>query len=209
MNVSHALLTAGVAAVLLVPGCGTDSPPPAASSPTITETTTVTGSPTDQPPGASIPSTQPGTQPPGTDVPTGSLPVSQAASADARLSVTGARVGEHPGYDRVVFDFAGTGTPGWTVRFTDDPRRDGSGEPVSIPGTSIIEVVLTGLGYPDDTGHPAFVGVVDGVGGLTRVDVGGVFEGQALAFIGTNATNPGVRVSALSSPTRLVVDIAR
>lgn len=142
-------------------------------------------------------------------VPTGPLPVSIAASEGARLSVTRVRLGEHPGFDRVVFDLGGMGSPGANVSFTDDPRLDGSGERVAMTGRSVIQVVITGVGYPGDTGVGAFTGRVGGVGGITGVQVGGPFEGQVLAYIGVDAENPGVRVSTVASPTRLVVDIAR
>ncbi|MFZ2510348.1 MAG: hypothetical protein WAW85_04570 [Gordonia sp. (in: high G+C Gram-positive bacteria)] len=142
-------------------------------------------------------------------VPTAALPQEQAASESARLSVTGVRVGRHDGFDRVVFDLAGTPSPGWMARFTDDPRRAGSGDRVEIAGRSAIQVTITGIGYPSDTGVEPFIGAVGGEGGVTQVDVAGPFEGQAVAFIGSAAENPAVRISTLSSPTRLVVDIAR
>lgn len=143
-------------------------------------------------------------------VPTEKLPQQQDASG-AKLSITEVRVAEHPGFDRVVFEFGGTGTPGWDVDFTTDPRREGSGEPIDILGESVIRVTINGAGYPDDVGVPSYDGPnpVAGVGGVTQVVVEGPFEGQSVSFIGVNANDPNVRVSALSSPTRLVLDIAR
>ncbi len=201
---ARAVAVVGTAAtVLLVAGCGGADAPSVSTTMTtiVTPSDPVTAEPTESTATVTETTTR-------TAAPTGTLPTEQAPSHDAQLSVTGVRIGQHDGFDRVVFDLAGTGTPGWLVRFTDDPRRDGSGEPVEIDGRRVIEVIITGIGYPGDTGAAPFIGVVDGQGGITAVDVAGPFEGQAVAFIGSAAENPGVRVSALSTPTRLVVDIA-
>ncbi len=195
MRFASTLLATSSAAVLLAGCSGGDNAVPAPSTTTTTITTTST---------QATPTTTPDIA-----VPTGTLPVSIAASEGAQLSVTRVRLGEHPGFDRVVFDLGGMGTPGAMVSFTDDPRLDGSGERLAMVGRTVIQVVITGVGYPGDTGVSAFTGRVDGVGGIAGVYVGGPFEGQVLAYIGVDAENPGVRVSILASPTRLVIDIAR
>lgn len=207
MRYPRVFLAVGAASVLLVSGCSGDesSSAPSTSTTVVTPSDPVTTDPTTD---SMVTETVTETAT-ATAVPTGTLPAEQAASDGARLAVAGVRVGQHEGFDRVVFDLAGTGTPGWTVRFTEDPRRDGSGEPVAIDGKRVIQVTITGVGYPADTGVEPFVGDVEGEGGVTQVDVAGPFEGQAVAFIGSEAENPGVRISTLSSPTRLVVDIAR
>ena len=41
------------------------------------------------------------------------------------LGLTGVRVAHHPGFDRVVFDLGGNGTPGWRVEYTTRPRYEG------------------------------------------------------------------------------------
>ncbi|WP_298445954.1 hypothetical protein [Gordonia sp. (in: high G+C Gram-positive bacteria)] len=200
-----AVLAAGASATVLLAGCGDDdgrssqaSGSPVAPVSTATTTRTVT-------------SVETLTPTVGEPLPTGALPQSRAASGDARLSVTDVRVGRHDGFDRVVFELGGRGTPGWRASFTDDPRRPGSGDPVEVPGKTVIALTILGLGYPADTGVPAYAGPnpVTGTGGITRVTLTGVFEGQADAFIGVAADRPGVRITTLSGPTRLVVDIAR
>lgn len=197
MRLPAALLAISSAALLLAGCSGGDNGAPSSAAPTpSTSTITTTTTPTTL-------------ATPTVAVPTGTLPVSIAASEGARLSVTRVRLGEHPGFDRVVFDFGGNGTPGANVSFTDDPRWDGSGDAVPIQGATVIQVTITGVGYPFDTGVDAFTGGVTGIGGITGVQVGGPFEGQALAFIGVGKATPGVRVSTLTSPTRLVIDIAR
>ena len=211
MTIRHAgaWFSIAAAAALVLSGCSDDAAAPSATSAPSTVSVTVTESATAASPASS---TAPNTQGPPSPAPvTGQLPVSRDASSGARLTVTDVRVGRHDGFDRVVFEFGGVGTPGWRIDFTTDPRQDGSGNPVAVPGASIVAVTITGVGYPGDTGVPAYSGPdpVPGVGNVTQVNLAGVFEGQQLAFIGVDADRPAVQVSALSGPTRLVIDIAR
>ena len=124
--------------------------------------------------------------------------------------VTNVRVGTHPEqrFDRVVFDLSAAGEPAWNVFYTDDPRREGSGDPVDVPGSAALVVVIEGVdwtdqkvpeygGAPIDKDWPALAGV--------RWD--GSFEGQTQAFVGTTSRLP-FRVGTATDPTRIYVDIA-
>ncbi|WP_280274798.1 AMIN-like domain-containing (lipo)protein [Nocardia wallacei] len=144
--------------------------------------------------------------------PTATGPQQRAPSDDARLTVTNVRVGHHPGFDRVVYELGGTGTPGWRVQYTDRAVQDGSGKPVDVAGQSILEVQILGSAYPWDSGVPQYEGpdpVTDpsspGIAGVYRTLV---FEGTTQSFIGVNAERPAFSVDALENPGRLVVDIA-
>ncbi len=111
----------------------------------------------------------------------------------------------------MVLDVAGTATPGWDVAYTDAPTQEGSGSPVEMPGTVFLRVTLTGVTNPYEApGTPeAARGVYPGPGGpVQAVYYDSVFEGQALAYLGLDAERP-FRVYALSSPTRIVVDVQR
>jgi len=128
------------------------------------------------------------------------------------LGLTGVRTAQHPGYDRVVFDLGGTGTPGWRVEYTTDPRAEGSGDPVTLKGTVFLQVILRGLGLPFDTGVAPFgdsTTRVPGTGtkGMAEIAPGGVFEGEQQAFIGLTGTKRPFRVFALANPARVVVDV--
>ena len=126
------------------------------------------------------------------------------------LSVVAVRVARQDGYDRVVFELDGRepGVPGWQVEYVDDPRRDGSGDPVEVKGDKTLVVLIRGAGYPFDTGVeeadearvPGDVEVVE------DVVLGSVFEGVYEAFVGTSREAP-FRVFRLSDPTRVVVDV--
>ena len=53
------------------------------------------------------------------------------------------RVGRHTGYDRVVWQFTGTGRPTYQVRYVDEPTADGSGDVVDVRGDAYLEVLIT------------------------------------------------------------------
>ncbi|ONM50771.1 hypothetical protein B0T44_09110 [Nocardia donostiensis] len=133
-------------------------------------------------------------------------------SDDARLTVTGIRIGHHDGFDRVVYDLGGTGTPGWIVEYTDVAYQDGSGAPIEVAGQSILEVRITGSAYPFDSGVEEYAGpdpvVNPSAPGIAGVYRSLVFEGVTQSFIGVNADHPAFSVSTQSDPTRLVIDIA-
>ena len=133
------------------------------------------------------------------------------ASADAHLTVTGLRVGGQDGYDRVVYELGGTGVPGWTVRYADLAVQEGSGEAIPMAGNAILEVLITGSGYPFDTGVAEYDGPnpLPGEGSelVTETRISGVFEGTTQSFIGLESGGHPFTVSTLSDPTRLVVDI--
>jgi hypothetical protein len=126
------------------------------------------------------------------------------------LGLTGVRVGRQQGFDRVVLDLGGTGTPGWRVAYVDRPVADGSGDPVELRGSVFLQVDLRGMGMPSDTGVPQFgdsTTRVAGTGGIAQVAPGAVFEGQQQAFIGLSGARRPFRVFRLSNPTRVVVDV--
>ena len=127
------------------------------------------------------------------------------------LTVRAVRVARQPGYDRVVFELAGTkaGAPGWRVEYVTDPRDQGSGEPVEVKGEAVLSVTLTGTGYPFDTGVDEVSGdpaLPAGAQVVRDVVLRGVYEGQYDAFVGT-ATRAPFRVFRLEDPARVVVDV--
>jgi hypothetical protein len=128
------------------------------------------------------------------------------------LGVTGVRAAQHPGYDRVVFDLGGRGTPGWRVEYVARPRAEGSGKPVRLKGTAFLQVVLRGVGLPFDTGIEPYGDSstrVPGTGtkGVAEIAPGGVFEGEQQAFIGLTGTKRPFRAFALTDPARVVIDV--
>lgn len=137
--------------------------------------------------------------------------VDVAKPSGGPLSVRAVRVARQQGYDRVVFELAGRnpGQAGWRVEYVDEPSQQGSGDPVEVEGEAVLAVLISGTGYPMDTGveevteDPALPA---GPGVVSDVVLGAVFEGQYEAFIGTTARSP-FRVHRLGDPERVVVDI--
>ena len=133
------------------------------------------------------------------------------ASSGASVTVSDIRVGRQDGFDRVVLEVGGTGTPGWDVRYVDAASSQGSGKPIDVAGDAVLRVALTGAGYPYDTGvqeYSASEPLSDaGTQTVTEVSFDATFEGMTVAFVGTRSQTP-FRVYLLENPTRVVVEVA-
>lgn len=144
--------------------------------------------------------------------PSGTRPDDGGQGSGNGLGVTDVRIARHSGFDRVVFDLGGDGTPGWYASYTENPRYEGSGDPITVKGDTFLMVFLAGMGMPFDTGLEPYgddTTRVPGAGtrGVAEVAPGGVFEGAQQALIGLTGAKRPYRVFALENPTRLVVDI--
>jgi hypothetical protein len=185
------LLATAAAAALLV-GCSDD------------------GTATSSSPTTSAPSTLADATPRST--PQDAQPKRGKPSSEAGLTVTDIRIGHQPGFDRVVYDLGGTGSPGWIVQYADRAVQDGSGKVIDVAGNSILEVQITGSTYPFDSGVTPYAGpdpaTDPGAAAIAGVYRSSVFEGTTQSFIGVNRDRPAFAVSTLSTPTRLVIDIA-
>ena len=126
------------------------------------------------------------------------------------LSVVDVRTGRHDGYDRVVFELDGDGTPGWSVQYDDNPATQGEGAPVDVEGAVTLAVTIMGVGYPSDTGVQEYCGprtLTPALPVVREVQLGGVFEGYYDAFVGVAQERP-FRVFRLEDPARVVLDVA-
>jgi hypothetical protein len=132
------------------------------------------------------------------------------------------RVGQHPCYDRVVFDVNGPEPVGYSARYVPVVQADGSGKPVPVAGGAALEVVVRApiLGT-DSQGHqpgsrvPAVgedlvaASRVAGWTSVRQVSYAGSFEGQTTTAVGVRTRLPfRVFVTADSGYRHLVVDIA-
>jgi hypothetical protein len=201
-----------LAAALLLAGCaGTSGDEDAPPSPSTSPSRTAAPSPAPSP-SASAPAE--GTDDGTTDAaaPDWATPSTDGEpSADARLTVTDIRVGAHEGFDRVVVDLAGTGTPGWHAQVDPQAVVDPTGEVLDLGGEAALTVYLTGMGYPFETGATELAAgtVTPGVTVVTGVGFDGTFEGQSPVYVGLSAADAPFRVFVLTDPTRLVVDVQR
>lgn len=206
-------ITSGVPALLVLTllagaaGCSGDSAEDA--DPTVATAPSTSSAPTTGTPPATGSATPEASAPPFT---AGTAPDDGGQGSGNGLGVTGVRTARQPGYDRVVFDLGGTGTPGWRVEYTTSPTYEGSGDPVTLQGTVFLMVSLRGVGLPYDTGLAPFgddTTRVPGTGtkGVAAIAPGGVFEGEQQAFIGLTGTTRPFRVFARANPDRLIVDV--
>ena len=132
-------------------------------------------------------------------------------SGDALVSVTDVRIGRHDGFDRVVVETGGTGTPGWDVRYVDAAQSQGSGDEIDVDGDAVLQVTITGVGYPFDTGVEEYAGPdrlsARDAEAVTEVVYDSTFEGTAVAFAGVTEDTP-FRVYLLEDPARVVLEVA-
>ena len=203
-------LCAVLSASLLIAGCGNGDESAAATSsatPSVAgddmeraADTSAAGEDGDAATGTSIPS-----------LPADSSPDTTEASADSLVTVTDIRTGRHDGFDRVVFEVDGTGTPGWDVRWVEGASSQGSGEAVAVAGEAVLRVTVTGAGYPYATGVEEYAGPDplpgQGTANVTEVAFDATFEGTTVAFVGARAESP-FRVYLLQDPSRVVVEVA-
>ncbi len=162
-----------------------------------------------QPPASSdnsLPATAPGLPAPtigeshsGSTRSAGDLPILRAV-----------RVGQQPAADRLVFEFDGTGLPGWRIEYVDRPVRDcGSGEPVPVAGDAWLQIRFDGAQAHSEAG--------EGTSGPRRRAPNQPvlrelvrtcdFEGEVTWVAGVGRPNP-YTPRVLAAPARLVVDIA-
>lgn len=185
------VLSSVVVALALSTSCGGPSEDPTGNR------TSPGPSATEQPPHTGSPS--PSSDLPGADLQT------HKPSGPYDLILEDASVVSHDGQDRIVLRFAGTGRPGWAVRFVDEAVLEGSGKEVELEGDAILQLDISGT--PTQT---------PGSGGPVRNELGGdvvdlhavgAYEGITQVFVGLRGGRTPFRVFALTGPSRLVVDL--
>lgn len=134
----------------------------------------------------------------------------QRPGTPAQLVVTSVRVGSHEGFERVVFEFKGSGEPGWFIDYSDSPTQQGSGNPVEFAGDTALNINIDGTTYPFELGieDPQLETIPGSGSAITEVRSIGTFEGRSQFVVGINGPAKPYSAQALSNPTRLVVDIS-
>lgn len=123
-------------------------------------------------------------------------------------SITVSRQGD---YDQAIFEFTGTSIPGWAVQSVADAVQNGTRDILPIPGQSILEVLIFEAPGPFTapktyTGPPVVSNPDSSQ--IIMVQYATYGKGVTQAFIGLNGVQPAFSVSALTDPTRIVVDVA-
>ncbi len=205
---STTLAAALAAGLLLLAGCADGDDPTVTTSPSPSASET---SPSPSPSGSETGSASPSPSGPSS----GTFSLDDVTSSEfpnlgPDLGTEGAvRVGRHTGYDRVVWQFDGPDTPNFQVRYVEEPRGDGSGDPVEVAGDAYLEVIVTSLGIPESPDDCPDAAPSSRLAGTVFAEAGsfcGGFEGMGQTFVGLDEERP-FRVAVLEKPSRLVVDV--
>ncbi len=213
------LARAGAVAALAIvlAGCGSTGTPSASSAVAVTPTPTAQSTPsaTTQPTPTPTTAPTPIATPEPTPTPT-TAPSATPAFACTKLPYTrpndvlsvrvaDVRVGTHPGYDRMVWEFVNGRFPDIVVQRAKPPfKLDPSDLPVTIDGTAFLKIHLTHVAVetvPADAddmtpGYPMLLELRQTAG----------YEGDATWIAGLSGP-ACVRVMILKNPARLVVDV--
>lgn len=222
-----AFTVAGAAAVaaLIVAGCrdeGDDLFSPTATPPppevTATPVPPERGTPAVRPSGTVSPAGATATRPAGSPAASSPVfsgstnPVTLAGNPQGTALLRDVRAGAQPaeGYDRIVLEFSGNGTPPVDVRYVTSATECGSGKTVSVGGSAMLQVKIDRAAAHTEAGQPTFAPrQVNGTGGsIVEVKATCDFEGQVGWVAGLNGRQP-FRVTTLQNPTRIVVDVKR
>ena len=124
--------------------------------------------------------------------------------------LTAVRVGEHAGYDRVVFQFSG-GLPAVTVDRVAAVYTDPKGTPVALAGQSYLHVVFRGAsGVCPQPMQRTWTGpsvLTPYYPQLLMVSAAGDFEGYLSFGIGL-AAQGSYHIFTLAGPDRVVIDVS-
>lgn len=184
---------------LLLAGCGGAGPSPTTPAPTNPVPTSATPSAT------AAPTTE--TTAPDDWTTTAQSPGFPSGGGD--LLPQTVRTSGHDEFDRLVVDFAGDGAPEWRVAYVDVAIDDPRGQEVELRGEAVLELIVTGARYPEESEYDQVLaaGTRDvGLESVEQVHVSGIFEGQVQLLVGLREKAP-FRVFTLTDPVRLVVDV--
>lgn len=110
------------------------------------------------------------------------------------------------GFDRVVFDLSGP--TGYRAEYVRQVTQDGSGRPLALRGRAFLKVRLQPAAAHTRAGRPTAPGRIrPNFAALREVRSAGDFEGVVTYGLGL-AARTDFRVFTLTSPQRLVVDVA-
>lgn len=199
------LVPLGIAAVILA----------ACSSPSATAPASAEASPTPAATQTTAPSASesPSTTGPEPSAEAGSftcdLPLVEQATVPRTVNIVDVRVGTHPGYDRVVFEFT-DGTPEMSLERASPPfAQDGSGNPIDVEGESFLRLTMRGGTKQMEDGSSSYDGPRDfdpGFPVLVDLVEGGDFEAQSTWYLGLSE-EACVSLTLLDDQPRLVIDI--
>lgn len=195
-----------------------DAAPQRAPEPVVAPPSTSIAAPSPAPTAQPAPAAEParpaakGTKEPGDTAPEafeGTAGVTERKIPEVRsVELQSVRAARHEGFDRVVFEFAGS-LPGYRVEYIDKPvRRCGTGDAVEVAGQGWLKVRMTPAQAHDEKGRPT-AGKTEprpGLPILQQLEATCDFEGELSWVLGVAKPNR-YRVLELKDPPRLVVDV--
>jgi hypothetical protein len=138
--------------------------------------------------------------------------VNGSATGQNPAVLTDVRVGAHPeeGWDRIVFEFSGNLPDSTRIRYEASAVQCGSGMTEDVAGSGTLIVHMTDARAHNDMGQVTVGDTdVDGTGAAIREAVQICdFEGVVDWAVGTAGQQP-FRVTVLSNPGRIVIDVLR
>jgi len=114
----------------------------------------------------------------------------------------------HPGYDRLVFQFSGGLPAQRSVRYVSAIIADGSGLPVSVVGSALLQVRFSAANGHDAHGHGTYGAArrTFPLPGIIQVVNAGDFEAVLSFGVGVARAEP-VHMFTLTGPSRVVIDV--
>lgn len=117
----------------------------------------------------------------------------------------------HDGFERIVIEHAGTGTPSYMAQYTDDPVEPGRGEPIDTGDEAYLEVIASGTASIDDIDEDQMI-----ENGAETTDLETEATGTVVSFAPWEATSNYIigldeqrpyAVTIIEDPVRIVIDI--
>lgn len=134
--------------------------------------------------------------------------VSAPATTTTTPTLNAIRAAHHPGFDRVVFQFAGAVPSRRNLRYVARLLADPSGAPVPIAGRAILQVSFSPASGHDSAGHATTARrMTFALPNVMAVVRSGDFESVLSFGIGL-AQRGSIHAFTLTRPSRVVIDIA-
>lgn len=129
----------------------------------------------------------------------------------AEMMIEDVRAGAHDGFDRLVVELSGTGSPSVIAGYEADPRQQASGNELRPAGNAFFTLLIQGVPL-SMSADEAIVAKSDpagaAAGNIVGVADGGVFEADAQYVVGLDTERP-YKLTMLENPTRVVVDFQK
>lgn len=133
-------------------------------------------------------------------------PAAAPSPAPSVSTLTGIRAAHHPGFDRIVFDFAGPVPETHRVRFVDEVVSSGSGKPVRVAGRARLEVVFSAADAHDADGPTVRGRTAYALPNVLTTVRASDFEAVLTYGVGL-ARKTSFDVFTLQDPSRVVIDV--